>query len=200
VENDQNIDTPARPAYPFHIVETEPETPPAAPKPRRKHRKRAPTMAEVAAKVELAHLGTGFAKESLATPALAAEAGCEDVSDARVESYDLDKSKKRIVVLAHERIAAALISPLVGILDKGRLALASIAQLEGTRREIIWDKRVVDDKNLLEQADRLARQIQTYAKKLPAGEVARLQMEAAEKIVKDLGGAAAGGAGNVDPS
>ena len=141
---------------------------------------------KVAGQVDLAHLGENFSTKSQAADSLEVEATSQDISDAQVEMYNLDAIKKRIIVLCYERIVAALLSKGISLLEKANLALKGVALIEGTRKVIEWDKRAVDDKDLLAKAEKLGKQITELSKKMPPMELAKFQAKAVDSIVKSL--------------
>lgn len=147
---------------------------------------RSKELGDLGDKIDLSHLGQPFSQKTLASENTQNEAESLDIADSTVELYDVEKIKKKIIVLFMERMLLYMLSPRVTLDSKVKLGLAAMAQWEGTRKIIEWDKRVTDEKDLLNKADKLGEQILKYSKNLSNENVAKLQIKAAESILKDL--------------
>jgi len=133
--------------------------------------------------VDLSYLGKPFSKQTQTTPGGEVDAASLLPSDAEVDVYDVEKAKKRIIVMALQRLEMALSSKVVAISTKADMGLRAMAQFEGTRKVIEWDKRVVDDKDLLAKAEHLGKKLVELSKKIPPEKMAKVELAAAEALL-----------------
>lgn len=124
--------------------------------------------------------------KSLSTPSGAGEQSTKEISEVEVDLYDTDRAKKRLIVQTLEILKVALLSKQIGLLDRARLGLAAMAQWEGTKRIIEWDKRVKSDADLLKKAENISKQLSDYVKKLPPSEQVKARLEVAAAMVGEV--------------
>ena len=97
---------------------------------------RKPASVRMGEKLDLGHLAEPFSRTSATSNSTMLDAGCEDLTDIQVETFDVERLRKKIIVLAMQRIYMMLLSPVVSLGDKAKLGLAAMAQWEGTKRII----------------------------------------------------------------
>ena len=106
-----------------------------------------------------AHLGRPFSQGVISKKPLAERyvaEGLEKLSDASpvdIDNYDVEGTKKRLIVMFLEVFQHWMRSPGVSMDEKVTKGLAAMAQWEGTRRIIEWDKRRPAEADLLKRAD-----------------------------------------------
>lgn len=133
------------------------------------------------------HLAISPVRGSAATPALEAELVTSTLTHLDPEGYDVEGMKKRIMVMFMEAFHKWMLSPHTPLEDKVTKGLAAMAQWEGTKRIIEWDKRKVDQKDLLERADKIAGQLATIRARLKPEDIAAAQLQASRVLLGDLG-------------
>jgi hypothetical protein len=78
-------------------------------------------------------------------------------------------------------------SPHTPLEEKVTKGLAAMAQWEGTRKIIEWDKRKVDQKDLLARADKIAARLVDIRSRLKPADIAAAQLQAARVLLEDAG-------------
>lgn len=144
------------------------------------------TSTLIAKPASLQYLAQPLTK-SVVTQAMETEVMSREVTDQQAEDYDRIKTQKRLVVQSLESLRHALISPHVSTLDKAKLGLEILKQVDGSRKIIEWDRRVMSDKELLETAEKTERQIKRLRETVDPESIAEAEVGAAVIALKMVG-------------